>query len=86
MTWTPRTDAAATDGATVPADFSADLECELNAAKAEVERLRSFVSYYARCPCCQQKLTCVNDCTFESDDPNAAAEMEHARAALNETK
>jgi hypothetical protein len=38
---TPRTDAAAGDGTTVPADFAADLECELNEAKAEVERLQA---------------------------------------------
>jgi len=39
---TPRTDNAALngDGTTVPADFAADLERELTAAKAEVERLR----------------------------------------------
>lgn len=43
MTDTPRTDNAALsgDGTTVPADFAADLERELNAAKAEVERLRA---------------------------------------------
>jgi len=41
MTDTPRTDNAAGDGTTVPADFAADLERELNAAKAEVERLRA---------------------------------------------
>ena len=41
MTDTPRTDAAACDGTTVPADFAADVERELNAAKAEVERLRA---------------------------------------------
>jgi phage shock protein A len=36
----PRTDAAACDGTTVPADFAADLERELNEAKADAERLR----------------------------------------------
>jgi hypothetical protein len=40
MSDTPRTDAAACDGTTVPADFAADLERELNEAKAEVEALR----------------------------------------------
>ena len=42
MSDTPRTDNAALhgDGTTVPADFAADLERELNAARAEVERLR----------------------------------------------
>ena len=40
MTDTPRTDNAANDGTTVPADFAADLERELAAAKAENERLR----------------------------------------------
>jgi len=41
MTDTPRTDAAAGDGITVPADFAADLECEIAELKAEVERLRA---------------------------------------------
>jgi chromosome segregation ATPase len=41
MTKTPRTDNAAGDGTTVPADFAADLERELNEARAEVERLRA---------------------------------------------
>jgi len=43
MSDTPRTNNAALhgDGTTVPADFSADLERELTAAKAEVERLRA---------------------------------------------
>jgi hypothetical protein len=44
MTDTPRTDAAAGDGTTVPADFAADLERELNAAKAEVEGLRDVLT------------------------------------------
>ena len=44
MSDTPRTDNAAGDGATVPADFAADLERELNAALAEVERLREAMA------------------------------------------
>ena len=40
MSDTPRTDNAAGDGTTVPADFAADLKRELDASKAEVERLR----------------------------------------------
>jgi hypothetical protein len=47
MTDTPRTDAAACDGTTVPADFAADLERELAAAKAEVERLRAALEWIA---------------------------------------
>jgi hypothetical protein len=44
---TPRTDNAAPHGGgtTVPADFAADLEFELNEAKAEVERLREVLIY-----------------------------------------
>jgi hypothetical protein len=38
MTDTPRTDNAAGDGTTVPADFAADLECELNAMTDERDR------------------------------------------------
>jgi hypothetical protein len=41
MSDTPRTNNAAGDGTTVPADFAADLERELNEAKAEVEALRA---------------------------------------------
>jgi hypothetical protein len=54
MSETPRTDNAAGDGTTVPADFAADLERELaamtaerdagNAALANVARLMDFVS------------------------------------------
>ena len=45
---TPRTDNAAGDGTSVPADFAADLERELNAAKAEVERLREELARLKR--------------------------------------
>jgi hypothetical protein len=44
---TPRTDNVAGDGTTVPADFAADLERELNEAKAEVERLREALKWIA---------------------------------------
>jgi hypothetical protein len=47
MSDTPRTDNAACDGTTVPADFAADLECEIAAAKAEVERLRVALEWIA---------------------------------------
>ena len=61
-------------------------ERELAAARAEVEALREFALYYARCPCCQQEVTCVGDCTFVTDDPSAAEEMDQARAALAKEK
>lgn len=59
---------------------------ELEAAlieKAEIERLRDFVSYYCRCPCCEQEIKCVENCTFSVDCPEGAEQMEVFRAALN---
>ena len=43
MTDTPRTDAAACDGTTVPADFAADLECEIAKLRAEFARLKEAI-------------------------------------------
>jgi hypothetical protein len=63
-----------------------DQTAKVDAMFAEIERLRDFVSYYARCPCCSQTEQCVGDCTFATDNPNAAEEMDQARAALKETK
>jgi hypothetical protein len=64
----------------------ARLAVEQNTAelRAEVERLRDFALYYARCPCCQEVETCVGGCTFASDALNDAEAMEIARAALKE--
>jgi hypothetical protein len=52
MTDTPRTDNAALsgDGTTVPADFAADLERELNEARADAERLREALRDISRQP------------------------------------
>ena len=58
----------------------------MHAVMDERDKLRDFALYYARCPCCQQEANCVDDCTFASDDPNAAEAMEAARAALKEVK
>jgi hypothetical protein len=75
MSDTPRTDNAALhgDGTTVPADFAADLERELNAAKAEVERLREVAELALE--------------ALDSDHPYIQLRAALAlRAALKETK
>jgi hypothetical protein len=70
---TPRTDNAACDGTTVPADFAADLECEIAELQAEVERLRAVAG---------QALEALN-----SDHPDIQLRAATAlRAALKETK
>jgi hypothetical protein len=89
---TPRTDAAACDGTTVPADFAADLERELDAAKAEVERLREDAETWKFLYC--RAINEANGLTnYIEDRPELySAEkrlttiQEDARAALKETK
>ena len=56
----------------------------MHAVMDERDKLRDFALPYAICPCCQQEANCVDDCTFASDDPNAAEAMDAARAALKE--
>jgi hypothetical protein len=75
MTDTPRTDNAALsgDGTTVPADFAADLERELNEAKAEVERLR-------------EALTTMLSVYDRDDNFMEQFALKQARAAVKETK
>jgi hypothetical protein len=48
------------DGTTVPADFAADLERELNAANAEVERLRAELARRTTEPVAWQWLDTAN--------------------------
>jgi predicted nucleic acid-binding Zn-ribbon protein len=88
MTDTPRTDAAACDGTTVPADFAADLEREIAELKAEVERLRDELDRLKEA--IPAVLTHIDDIgargyysgkTLEED-----AAIEVLRAALKETK
>ena len=75
MSDTPRTDNAAGHGTTVPADFAADVERELNAALAEVERLKKHVEHLAQCN--NENALQLLFVTGERDE---------ARAALKETK
>ena len=77
---TPKTDAQC------GCNWSREMERELAAARAEVEALRDFALYYARCPCCQEAEKCTDDCTFASDAPNDAEAMKAARAALAKEK
>jgi hypothetical protein len=61
---TPRTDNAALhgDGTTVPADFAADLECEIAELKAEVERANAdLVAYRAEANALEEVVRRLND-------------------------
>jgi chromosome segregation ATPase len=58
----PRTNNAAGDGTTVPADFAADLERELATAKAEVERANAdLVAYRAEANALEEVVRRLND-------------------------
>jgi len=77
MTDTPRTDAEWTvplygGGAAVAVDFACTLERELNAAKAQIERLRAVLEYAVS--------------QTEHDMLLTGEECRAARAALKETK
>lgn len=54
----------------------------LQKQEQKIEKLVAFVSYYANCPCCNQDEECIEDCTFEDDDPNAYDVMQQAREVL----
>jgi hypothetical protein len=69
MTDTPRTDNAAGDGTTVPADFAADLERELNAMTAERDAGNAAL---------------VNVARLMDSVSKAEAEVERLRALLKE--
>jgi len=48
----------------------------------QIERMRSFVAYFANCPCCDENEKCLNDCTFKYDDTNGFDLMQQAREAM----
>lgn len=60
--------------------------------RAENERLREWIAYDIRCPCCQQIQTCSDGCTFSVDAPDDQAALDdydraiaQADAALGES-
>jgi len=86
---TPRTDNVAGDGTTVPADFAADLEREVTAAKAEVERLRANRDFWHQaCLQAQEHRDGANasNAVWEAETVKLRAEVEMLRAALKTAK
>jgi hypothetical protein len=87
---TPRTDNAALhgDGTTVPADFAADLEREINASKAEVERLREALEGGVEAiDWLTHHLSAHHGCLHMDPDVSGIPSwIANARAALKETK
>lgn len=49
--------------------------------RAELLRLRDFVSCYTYCPCCAEDKKCMEECTFADDCPDDARTMRAARYA-----
>jgi len=47
-----------------------------------IEALRRFAEGFARCPCCEELLTCLDECTYAVDCPNEVETRDAARAAL----
>ncbi len=53
----------------------------------ELLRLRKYVKLHAYCPCCQEYIKCLPDCTFVEDNPDSVVmRMKAARFALTGKK
>jgi hypothetical protein len=53
----------------------------LGAMMIEIERMREWIDGDCICPCCRETRSCLRDCTFATDAPEAAERMALARAA-----
>lgn len=58
------------------------LLAEIDEKNQKIERLKSFVSYYANCPCCDRNEECLEGCTFKDDLPNDYDIMQDAREVM----
>lgn len=71
------------------AERSADAE-GIERLRAENERLRSYVTTNASCPCCEETEQCLPECTFKDDAPGwgnrSYDDVLQARAALRGEK
>ena len=50
----------------------------------KLEKLTKFAEGCATCPCCEEKVTCVEHCTFEQDSQYGFELMKAAREALKD--
>lgn len=48
---------------------------------SRLERLEDFVDRYTLCPCCAERETCLDDCTYQEDCPDDWQLMVDAREA-----
>jgi hypothetical protein len=53
----------------------------LGAMMIEIERMREWLDGDCICPCCQETRVCLDDCSFNDDDPSGADRMAEARMA-----
>ena len=60
----------------------AALRKQLAAALAQRDAAYGFMAYYINCPCCEEKETCLDGCTFHKDCPEEARVMAEAREAM----
>ena len=57
------------------------LRAQVEALRADAERMALYLDGYCCCPCCQSAQHCADDCTFHADCPEDAERMHGARAA-----
>lgn len=50
-----------------------------------LERLESYLGALAECPCCQERVECLEDCTLAADCPREHEKMMEVRKILKET-
>ena len=62
-------------------DIMAECYGTLGAMMIEIERMREWLDGDCICPCCQETRVCLDDCSFNDDDPSGADRMAEARMA-----
>jgi hypothetical protein len=62
------------------------LSQDLYAYRLAYERLRDWAEGECICPCCQEKETCLDGCTFEEDAPSDAEVMHGWRETLKSAR
>lgn len=54
----------------------------LDEAADALEKVFNMLDCEASCPCCQERVDCEDECTFEGDDPDAHERMQFIRELL----
>ena len=70
------------DPAAQRAGLFARAAAEIERLTADNNRIRDWLAGEAECPCCREPVTCADDCTIETDDPDTAARMKWIRLVL----